>query len=201
MNATRTRRSNARTALLLSSIVVGMTGVSFAAVPLYRWFCQVTGFGGTPMINAAAAPGAAEGGPRFTVRFVASTGPDLPWGFRPDAPIMQVAAGEEALAFYRAVNRGSVPVTGVATYNVTPEKVGRYFHKTACFCFQNQTLAPDQDMPFPLSFWIDPAITTDPSTRDVRAITVSYTFHRSLEDAARSGALATAGPHVGPRAP
>lgn len=193
-----TVRANRRTGVLLAGLVGGMLGLSFAAVPLYRLFCQITGFGGTPMINAAAAPGSAPDAPRITVRFIASTGPQMPWSFRPDAATMQVAVGEETLAFYQAANPTAVPVTGVSTYNVTPEKVGRYFHKTACFCFQNQTLEPGQAMPFPLSFWIDPAIATDPSTRDVRNITVSYTFHRSLDDAERAGALANAGPHVGP---
>jgi cytochrome c oxidase assembly protein subunit 11 len=92
----------------------------------------------------------------------------------------------------------SRPVTGMALYNVTPEKVGKYFHKTACFCFNKQTLAANQSMEFPVSFWIDPAIRTDPNTADIKVITLSYTFFRSLDDAEKSGALAKAGPHVGP---
>ena len=108
--------------------------------------------------------------------------------------------GEDRLAYYVGQNRSQQAVTGVATYNVTPEKAGRYFHKTACFCFDEQTLAPGQEMQFPLSFWVDPAIATDPDTRDVKTITLSYTFFRSLDDAARNGGLDKAGPHVGPRA-
>ena len=113
---------------------------------------------------------------------------------------MTVPLGEDRLAFYAGRNNSGQPVTGVATYNVSPDKAGKYFHKTACFCFDNQTLAPGQEMQFPLSFWVDPAIATDPDTRDVRAITLSYTFFRSLDDAARNGGLDKAGPHVGPQA-
>ena len=104
----------------------------------------------------------------------------------------------EQLAFYAARNLAGTPVTGVALYNVTPEKAGKYFHKTACFCFNQQTLAAGQQMQFPLSFWVDPAIARDPNTADVQTITLSYTFFRTLDDAAKSGALAKAGPHIGP---
>jgi cytochrome c oxidase assembly protein subunit 11 len=106
--------------------------------------------------------------------------------------------GDEQVAFYHAVNLSRRPVTGMALYNVTPEKVGKYFHKTACFCFNKQTLAANQSMEFPVSFWVDPAIRADPNTADVKVITLSYTFFRSLEDAAKAGVLAKAGPHVGP---
>jgi cytochrome c oxidase assembly protein subunit 11 len=132
------------------------------------------------------------------VRFNADTNPRLPWQFAPDQKQVTLPLGEEQVAFYHARNQDSGPVTGIATYNVTPDKVGKYFHKTACFCFNQQTLAAGQEMEFPLSFWVDPAIATDPSTADVTTITLSYTFFRSLDDAARSGALAKAGPHVGP---
>ncbi len=113
---------------------------------------------------------------------------------------MTLPLGDEQVAFYTARSLAATPVTGVAVYNVTPDKVGKYFHKTACFCFNEQTLAPGQDMQFPVSFWVDPALANDPNTADVRAITLSYTFFRSLDDAAKTGALDKAGPHVGPRA-
>ncbi len=180
-------------------MMVGMVGLSFAAVPLYRLFCQATGFGGTPIVGGPAAPGATPGatGRTVTVRFNADTNPGLPWRFTASQVQLTVGLGEDQLAFYDARNRADQPTTGVSTYNVTPEKAGQYFHKTACFCFDEQTLAPGQEMQFPLSFWIDPAIATDPDTRDVKVITLSYTFFRSLGDAARSGKLAGAGPHVG----
>jgi cytochrome c oxidase assembly protein subunit 11 len=188
-------RRNRRMAFGAFGFVAFMVGVSFAAVPLYDLFCRVTGFGGTPMIGQAA-PGAV-GERTITVRFNANTQPNLPWRFTAQQNAMTVRLGEEGLAFYTARNLSNGPVMGVSTYNVTPEVVGRYFHKTACFCFEEQTLEPGQTVDMPLAFWVDPRIATDPATRDIRTITVSYTFFRSLNDAERAGALANAGPHVG----
>jgi len=186
---------NRRVAVAAFATVALMVGVSFAAVPLYDLFCRVTGYNGTPMIGAArpAAPGELA----VTIRFNANTQPNLPWRFEPAQPALQLHVGEEAVGFYRARNLSDRPATGISTYNVTPEVVGRYFHKTACFCFEEQTLAPGQEVDMPLAFWVDPKIAEDPNTRGIRTITVNYTFHRSLHDAERSGALANAGPHVG----
>lgn len=194
----QTRRSNALIGGLVAAVILGMVGMAFASVPLYRLFCAVTGYGGTPQIGAATAPGAVAR--TITVRFNADTNPNLPWSFAPQQPSVTLPLGDQEVAFYHARNLSDAPVTGVALYNVTPDKVGKYFHKTACFCFDQQTLAAGQEMQFPLSFWVDPAIATDPNTADVRTITLSYTFFRTLDDAAKAGALATAGPHVGKRA-
>ena len=193
----RGRRNGLMAGALVGCIVL-MVGVSFAAVPLYRMFCEATGYNGTLGRAVAAAPGAT--GRTIEVRFDANTNPALPWRFTADERVVRVALGEDRLATYTGRNEAQRAVTGVATYNVTPEKVAKYFHKTACFCFDEQTLAAGQEMRFPLSFWVDPAIATDPETRDVRSITLSYTFFRSLEDAARNGGLERAGPHVGPQA-
>jgi cytochrome c oxidase assembly protein subunit 11 len=132
------------------------------------------------------------------VRFNADTNPALPWKFAPDQNEVTLNIGEEQVAFYHATNKAKHAVTGMALYNVTPEKAAKYFHKTACFCFNQQTLEGGQTMEFPVSFWIDPAVRQDPETADVKTFTLSYTFFRSLEDAAKTGALAKAGPHVGP---
>ncbi len=193
-------RGNKWLGLGLVATIAIMVGVSFAAVPLYRMFCQATGFGGTPNISALPAPGASNSiaaTSNITVRFDANTNTNLPWKFAPEQSSVTLKLGEDRLAFYHAKNMSDAIVTGVALYNVSPDKVGKYFHKTACFCFNEQTLRPGQDMQFPLSFWVDPAIANDPNTADIRTITLSYTFYRSLDDAARSGALAQAGPHVG----
>ena len=180
----------------LVAIIVGMVGMSFAAIPLYKLFCSVTGYGGTPQIGLAASPG--ETDQRIVVRFNADTSPKLPWHFQAEQKSVRLKLGEEQVAFYSARNDAASPVTGVAVYNVTPDVVGKYFHKTACFCFNEQTLTPNQSMQFPVSFWVDPAIAKDPETAGIKTITLSYTFFRSLDDAARTGALATAGPHIGP---
>jgi cytochrome c oxidase assembly protein subunit 11 len=181
---------------VLFAVMIGMVGMSFAAIPLYRLFCAATGYGGTPSIGPATAPG--SNGETIRVRFNADINPNLPWTFAPDQLEVSLKLGDEQVAFYHATNKSSRPMTGMALYNVTPEKVGKYFHKTACFCFNKQTLSPKQSMEFPVSYWVDPAIRTDPNTSDVKVITLSYTFFRSLDDAAESGALAKAGPHVGP---
>jgi cytochrome c oxidase assembly protein subunit 11 len=190
------RSGNRTVGIALAAVIVGMAGVSFASVPLYRLFCAVTGYAGTPQVGASVAPGATR--QEIAVRFNANTNPNLPWDFAPVQEEIRLPLGEEQLAFYTAHNLANTPVTGVALYNVTPDTVGKYFHKTACFCFNQQTLAAGQQMQFPLSFWVDPAIAKDPNTVDVRTITLSYTFYRTLDDAAKAGALAQAGPHVGP---
>jgi cytochrome c oxidase assembly protein subunit 11 len=187
---------NARLAAMLAAVIAGMGGMSFAAVPLYRLFCAATGYGGTPKTGPEASPGAVARD--ITVRFNADTSAALPWRFAPEQVEVRVPLGSEQVAFYGARNLGAAPVKGVALYNVTPEKAAKYFHKTACFCFTEQVLAPGQDMQFPLSFWVDPALTHDPATAEVTTITLSYTFFRSLDDARATGALAEAGPHVGP---
>lgn len=184
---------NNRLAFVLVGVIGAMLGTSFAAVPLYRLFCQVTGYGGALRLDAGASPGAAAGNRTIQVRFNADVHSAMPWKFAPDQREMQVRLGDDNLAFYTASNPTRGPVIGVSTYNVTPEKAARYFNKTACFCFDEQTLAPGQEMSFPLSFWIDPAIADDPATRDVTTITLSYTFFRTLQDAT----LAKSGPHVG----
>jgi cytochrome c oxidase assembly protein subunit 11 len=190
------RKPNGLLAVSLVAVVGGMLALSFAAVPLYRVFCAVTGYGGTPQVGPAESRSISDR--TITVRFNADTEPGMPWQFEPEQKQVSLKLGEQRVAFYHARNEAATPITGIALYNVTPDKIGKYFHKTACFCFNQQTLAPGQSMQFPVSFWVDPAIATDPSTADVQVITLSYTFFHSLDDAARSGALAHAGPHVGP---
>ncbi len=190
-------RRNRRVATAAGLAVVGMAGLSFAAVPLYDLFCRATGYNGTVQINAAAAPGAVDR--PVTVRLAATTHPSIPWRFEAAQPSVTLDLGAQGMAFYRATNPTARPVEGTATYNVTPEVVGRYFHKVACFCFEAQTLEAGQTVEMPVMFWVDPRMAEDPNTRDIRTITLSYTFFRTIADAERAGALASAGPHVGRR--
>ncbi|MCS6987839.1 MAG: cytochrome c oxidase assembly protein [Sphingomonadaceae bacterium] len=167
-----------RTAWAAFGIAAAMLGLAFASVPLYRLFCQVTGFGGTPQVAAqgpATAPGPVAG-TRIRVRFDGNVRRDLPWEFRPVEPFADLAVGERRMAFYRAVNHGDRPITGVATFNVTPERAGRHFVKVQCFCFNEQTLAPGQAVDMPVVYYVDPAILDDPEARGVEEITLSYSF-------------------------
>ena len=178
------RRANARVALIAGSVVVGMTGLAFASVPLYRLFCQVTGYAGTPG-RAAQAPD--EAGTRVvTVRFNADIGgSNLPWAFAPAEREVKVHVGEERLIHYRATNRSDKPMIGTATFNVTPAKAAIYFQKIACFCFEEQRLEAGETIDMPVSFFVDPDIAKDPNTRDLTTITLSYTFFRAKDEAER----------------
>jgi cytochrome c oxidase assembly protein subunit 11 len=180
---TGTARRNRRTALAACLVIAAMAGLTAASVPLYDLFCRVTGYGGTPRI-AADGSAAAQAG-EVTVLFNADTGADLPWRFRPLQRSVTVAPGEERLALYEAVNRSDQPVVGRAVYNVTPFKIGGYFAKVHCFCFEEQTLQPGQRVEMPVSFFVDPAMLTDPDTSEVRQITLSYTFFVDHEATAK----------------
>lgn len=167
---------NTKTLILVLGVVACMIGLAFASVPLYNLFCRVTGFGGTTQ-RADAPPPTGEIIDRdITIKFNADTSPNLPWDFKPDQHQMTVKVGQQGLISYLAHNRLATPTTGTAVYNVTPAKAGKYFHKVQCFCFDEQTLTPGQEMHMPVAFYVDPAMDKDRSMDDVRVITLSYTF-------------------------
>ena len=168
------RRKNVRTAVVFFTVAAGMLGLAYASVPLYRLFCQVTGLGGTPGIQAKAPDTASD--VDFQVRFDSNINPKLQWTFQPVQREMTVKLGEERLAFFEATNTSDETLTGTATFNVTPLKVGQYFVKIDCFCFTEQTLKPGETVQMPVSFFVDPAIYEDKGTQDVTTITLSYTF-------------------------
>jgi Cytochrome oxidase assembly factor len=185
----RAARRKAVTAGVLFGVVAGMVGLSFASVPLYRMFCQATGYDGTPRTeNVARSDRVTDR--KITIRFDANVNPSLPWQFHPVQRQVTVKVGEEALILYEARNVSDKPLTGTATFSVVPEKAAQYFSKIQCFCFTEQTLAAGQDVQMPVLFYIDPAIDDDPETQDVTQFTLSYTFFPDENGAA-------AGPVVG----
>jgi cytochrome c oxidase assembly protein subunit 11 len=176
MSAT-TETANRRVGLAAALFAIAMIGAAYAAVPLYRLFCQVTGFGGTTGVAAAAPTTGAIPGSSINVRFDANVGSGLPWRFKPKATAVTIPIGEKRLAYYTSSNLSDRPVTGMAGFNVTPDVAGRYFIKIDCFCFTEQTLAAGETVDMPVSYYIDPAIMDDPVARKVSEITLSYTFH------------------------
>jgi cytochrome c oxidase assembly protein subunit 11 len=179
-------RSNRTLALGLAAVVVLMVGASFAAVPLYDWFCRVTGYGGTTSV--AVAPGGAVTDRWVTVSFDANTMPDMPWEFRPKQRSMRLRVGETGLAFYEAYNPTDGPIAGQAAFNVVPFAAGAYFDKIACFCFELQVLGPGERVDMPVSFFVDPAMLEDVEARGVTGITLSYTMYPAdLPEAGLSG--------------
>ena len=182
------RNSNRKVVLVCIAALLAMGGLTWAAVPLYRIFCQVTGFGGTPM-RAEKAPDAALDR-TITVRFDANVAPGMPWTFQPAQRVIEVKIGENALAFYKAHNHSDKAVKGTASYNVSPDNAGAFFGKIECFCFTEQTLAPGESVDMPLSFFVDPSILEDRDAAMITEITLSYTFYPT----AGSGAKAEAKP-------
>ncbi len=165
---------NKRTAVLLAGVAALMVGLTYASVPLYRLFCQVTGFGGTTQVAEVKAVSVLDR--QITVRFSANTHRDMPWQFRPQQDKQALKLGQQSLAFFEAVNPTNRVVTGTATFNVTPHKAGPYFAKIECFCFTEQTLEPGQRIDMPVTYFIDPEMVRDPDLNDVTEITLSYTF-------------------------
>jgi len=177
---------DARVGAICAAVAFGMVGLAYAAVPLYALFCQVTGFGGTT--QRASAPSAVVLDRTITVRFDANVAPGLGWRFEPVQRTVEVRIGENALIFYRATNATDRPLVGTSTFNVTPETAGIYFQKLECFCFKEQRLEPGETIEMPVSFYVDPRLATDPETRGLTQITLSYTFHRVEKPAAPTAA-------------
>ena len=165
---------NAKTLLILVSIIAGMTALVAVTPRLYRAFCEATGFDGTTQ-RADRAPGAVAG--QVKVQFDANVHPGLPWRFEPEQLSVNVAPGAQTKIFYRAENLSARAITGQAVYNVSPDTVGKYFKKIQCFCFSEQTLQPGQKVDMPVVFFVDPAIEKDPDAKLVHEITLSYTFY------------------------
>ena len=184
-------------AALVAVVAVMLTVVSFS-VPLYRMFCSATGSGGTTQ-RADASTGLSDS--MVQVDFSTATAPNLPWRFRPMQARARVRLGQDTLVFFEAENLSDAPIVGHATFNVTPDKIGIYFKKIQCFCFTEERLGPHQKVEMPVTFFVDRALATDDSTRDVHNITLSYTFFRSTRpkraaDLARF-ADAAPDPHAG----
>src|SRR5580698_4831110 len=168
----RLRRRNARLAAACGLVFVCMVGMAFAAVPLYRAFCQATGFNGT--VRRVTKVAYVATGRTVNVHFDTNVR-GLPWKFSPDVETQTAEIGESKLAFFKVTNTGSTPLTGRAVYNVTPESVGPYFSKLQCFCFQAETIQPGKTVEFPVVYFIDPRFGLDDDTKGVGQITLSYT--------------------------
>lgn len=177
------------TAAVLGGIVVGMVGLAYASEPFYRLFCEVTGFGGTTQVaDANARVNIVD--QVVTVRFDGNVNAGLDWKFRPAQREIRVKLGEQAIAYFEAVNRSDKPIVGTATFNVAPYRVATYFNKIECFCFTQQVLAPGESVSMPVTFYVDPEMLADGYAKDIRTITLSYTFFAAKDQSAAQKLLA-----------
>jgi cytochrome c oxidase assembly protein subunit 11 len=172
-----TNDANTRTALKATGVVLMMGSLAWASVPLYDWFCRTTGFGGVTQSSDTASDIILD--QTMKVRFDASLERGMPWEFQPVVREVEIKIGETGLAFYEAYNPTNRPVMGTASYNVTPFDVGAYFTKIACFCFEEQLLAPGERLQMPVTFYIDPEIVNDRDAKYAKVITLSYTFYET----------------------
>ena len=179
--------------IYLLAMTVAMVGATYASVPLYRMFCQATGFGGATKRKTIEEKLAAQSGwseelkakaavREVTVEFNADVAEGIPWKFVPTQKSVKVKPGETTLAFYTVKNRGREDITGVATYNVQPNKAGNYFNKVQCFCFEEQRVRAGEEVDMPVFFYLDPEFATDPAMADTNHIMLSYTFFRVEEE-------------------
>lgn len=164
-----------KTALQTVGVVVVMGSLAWASVPLYDWFCRVTGFGGATDVSEAGSDIVLDR--TIKVRFDGSLERNMPWEFKPVERVMELRIGETGLAFYEAYNPTDKPIAGAASYNVAPYAAGGYFYKIECFCFEEQVLQPGERVLMPVTFFVDPEIVDDPEASRVPQITLSYTFH------------------------
>jgi len=172
------RSRNRRVGAYALAGALAMLGLGYASVPLYRLFCQVTGFQGTTQrVTAERAAGIKVSPVTISIRFDANTDRDLPWEFKPAQVTQTVHLGARNLAIYTAKNLSDRPITGLASYNVSPDDAGKFFNKIQCFCFTEQTLQPGQEVRMPVTYYVDPSILDDSDGKDIKQITLSYVFH------------------------
>ncbi len=185
-----TKTTHRRPGAIAAALVVGslgMLGLSFASVPLYRAFCAATGFGGTPQVGKTAA--ATQGERRLTVRFDANVSRDLPWSFAPEVAKISLRTGETTTVYYKVANLSDKATSGQAAYNVSPDQAGAFFVKVQCFCFDEQRLGPGETAEWPVVFYLDPALESDEAMRRVQEITLSYSFYPTKSAAKTSEAV------------
>lgn len=173
--------ANKKTMYILTGVGIAMLGLGFASDPLYDTFCRVTGYGGTPQTAEENFSDIIDR--TVTVKFDSNVASGLPWNFKPDQRQMNVKLGQSGLAYYTVKNEGSTPIVGVANFNVTPIKAAPYFVKTKCFCFEEQTIQPGQELPLPVLFFVDSQLDEEKRLDDVREITLSYTFFETDAEA------------------
>jgi len=171
------QRRSRRMAVILAAGVIGMIGLSYAAAVFYQLICREAGLGGATQIAQEVPTKTFDR--TITVRFDTAVQPDLPWSFYPVQREIKVKVGENALVMFRAENKTDEPIAGQAVYNVTPDKIGPYFFKIACFCFDVQTLAPHEVADMPVSLFLDPKLLQDRNADDVSVVTLSYTFFKA----------------------
>jgi cytochrome c oxidase assembly protein subunit 11 len=170
---------NTRLMLWLVGAFFLSLGMAYAAVPLYRAFCQATGIDGRgKRVSEASVQNVAVAAQAVRVHFDTNVN-DLNWRFTVEKPYIDTPIGKTSVVNFTVSNTSTKALTGRATYNVLPDTAGPYFLKIECFCFTDQTLKPGETKTFPVVFFLDPKMLGNVDTKKLNDITLSYTFFES----------------------
>ncbi|WP_372965883.1 cytochrome c oxidase assembly protein [Marinobacter sp.] len=177
------KRSNSRVIGWCMAGVVGMFAFGFALVPLYDVFCDITGINGkTGGRYEAGTSYQVDEDRTVTVQFLASNGPGMSWEFRPVVRSVKVHPGEPVTVNFFASNPTGHAMVGQAVPSLSPSEGTLYFHKTECFCFNQQALEAGESVEMPLIFIVDQEL-----PEHITKLTLSYTLYDQGKPVAVSG--------------
>jgi len=161
-----------KTIKLLSTVVLGMFVFSFALVPLYNVFCEVTGLNGKIELKATTEKGLEnQDGRDISIQFISHNNEEMPWIFKPSEDKIKIKTGKYHTATFYVRNTTSKRMVAQAIPSVAPSNAATHLKKLECFCFEQQELAPGEEALLPVKLLFDNDL-----PKSIKNIVLSYTI-------------------------